>query len=199
MVAIEREPRVGPVALAPTGMTVAGLFAGIGGIELGLHDAGHRTTLLCEIDPHASKVLATRLPGIDLVADVKDIERLPAVDIVTAGFPCTDLSQAGRTAGIGGRNSGLVAQVFRLLEPRPGPRWLLLENVPFLLHLDRGKGMSFLVDPARGTRFRLGVTDRGHAGVRVAAAPPPRAVPRIAHGGPTPRAVRTGRRTARVG
>lgn len=153
MVAIAAREDEGAHAPATTGMRVAGLFAGIGGIELGLHAAGCSTTLLCEIDPHASKVLAARFPGVDLVADVRDLERLPVADIVTAGFPCTDLSQAGRTAGISGRNSGLVDQVFRLLGLGPGPRWLLLENVPFLLHLDRGRGMSFLVERLEALGF----------------------------------------------
>ena len=127
-------------------LTVAGLFAGIGGIELGLHAAGHRTELLCEIDEGASRVLRARFPELPLVGDVRSIKSLPKVDLVAAGFPCQDLSQAGRTAGIRGRHSGLVGEVFRLVRNRRGPRWLLLENVPFMLQLDRGKAMRFLVD-----------------------------------------------------
>lgn len=150
-----------------TGLTVAGLFAGIGGIERGLHEAGHRTTLLCEIDPHASRVLETRFPGVELVGDVQDIDALPVVDLVTAGFPCTDLSQAGRTAGINGKHSGLVDQVFRLLERGPAPTWLLLENVPFLLHLDRGRGMAYLVErlEALGYRWAYRVVDTRAFGI----------------------------------
>lgn len=150
---IEREKyEVEPVE--PKGLTVAALFAGIGGIELGLHHAGHNTNLFCEIDPHARRVLATRFAGVKHVADVREIDRLPPADLVTAGFPCTDLSQAGRTAGIEGRNSGLVAQVFRLLERGPTPRWLLLENVPFLLHLDQGRGMTYLVERLEQLGYR---------------------------------------------
>ncbi len=83
-------------------LTVAGLFAGIGGIELGFHRAGHEPKLLCEIDPGALSVLQHRFPDVPLAKDVRAIKALPQVDIVTAGFPCQDLSQAGRTAGIGG-------------------------------------------------------------------------------------------------
>ena len=73
------------------------------------------------------------------------MRRLPECDLVAAGFPCQDLSQAGRTAGIGGRNSGLVKRVFELLEQAEHPpEWLLLENVPFMLQLERGDAMRYL-------------------------------------------------------
>lgn len=127
-------------------LTVAGLFAGIGGIEQGLHAAGHRTELLCEIDPGAQRVLRSHFPGTPLVADVCKLKALPRVGLVTAGFPCQDLSQAGQTAGIGGKQSSLVREVFRLVERRGADfRWLLLENVPFMLQLDRGRAMKVLV------------------------------------------------------
>lgn len=126
-------------------LRVIGLFAGIGGIELGLHRAGHKTKLLCEIDEAARAVLAAHFPRIPLVGDIREIDRLPDADLVCAGFPCQDLSQAGRTAGISGRNSGLVNEVFRLLESAD-PEWVLLENVPFMLRLERGRAMRFLTD-----------------------------------------------------
>lgn len=135
-------------------LRVAGLFAGIGGIELGLHRAGHTTVLLCESEPGASRVLAERFL-LEVAPDVRTLDSLGDVDLVTAGFPCQDLSQAGRTAGIRGNNSGLVDHVFRLLDQRKrGPRWLLLENVSFMLHLDRGRGMRHLVDELEKRRFR---------------------------------------------
>ncbi len=126
---------------------VVGLFAGIGGIEAGLHMAGYRTELLCEIDEAAQRVLRKHFPTARLVGDVRDLRHLPTVDVVAGGFPCQDLSQAGKTAGISGKQSGLVGEVFRLLsKARPGPRWLVLENVPFMLQLHRGTAMRFLVD-----------------------------------------------------
>lgn len=128
-----------------THLRVAGLFAGIGGIEQGLHEAGHRSEILCEIDPHAAAVLEAQFAGVPIVGDVRELLALPDVDVITAGFPCQDLSQAGRTAGIRGRQSSLVGEVFRLIETaRRRPRWLLLENVSFMLHLDQGRGMRFL-------------------------------------------------------
>ncbi|MDP9441378.1 MAG: DNA (cytosine-5-)-methyltransferase [Actinomycetota bacterium] len=127
------------------GGRVAALFAGIGGIELGLHEAGFNTTLLCERDPSAARVLRAHFPEIDLADDVIDLRELPPVDVVTAGFPCQDLSQAGRTAGISGSRSGLVEHVFRLLDgASEPPTWLLLENVSFMLSLDRGEAMRWL-------------------------------------------------------
>lgn len=142
--------------------TVAGLFAGIGGIELGLRTAGHEAAILCEIDAGASNVLRRRFPGVLVTPDVRDIEALPDVDIVAAGFPCQDLSQAGRTAGIRGAQSSLVGEVFRLLDTRKrGLRWLLLENVSFMLHLDRGRAMRYLVDEleARGYVWAYRIVD----------------------------------------
>src|SRR5262245_3260527 len=82
---------------ASTRLTTIGLFAGIGGIELGMHRAGHRCVLLCEVDPDAQAVLALRFPGVRLHTDIRNVKRLPAADVWTAGFPCKDLSQAGLT------------------------------------------------------------------------------------------------------
>ena len=68
-------------------MKVAGLFAGIGGLEAGLARAGHETVLLSEILPPARAVLSEHLPGVDLQGDICQIESLPAeVEIVAAGF-----------------------------------------------------------------------------------------------------------------
>ena len=131
-----------------------GLFAGIGGIELGLHASGHRTQLLCELDSAADVVLRSRFPEADVVADVRDLDSLPqSTNLLAGGFPCQDLSQAGQTKGIAGEKSGLVGEVFRLLD-RNDPTWLLLENVPFMLQLDRGQAMHVLVDWLSESGFR---------------------------------------------
>jgi DNA (cytosine-5)-methyltransferase 1 len=127
--------------------TVAGLFAGIGGIERGLSRAGFEAELLCEIDLGAVAVLRRRLPEVLLHCDIRKLRSLPVVDVVAAGFPCQDLSQAGRTQGIAGLQSGLVEHALRLVRRRRGgPRWLLLENVPFMLQLDRGRAMHHLTE-----------------------------------------------------
>ncbi|HVU35932.1 MAG TPA: DNA (cytosine-5-)-methyltransferase [Opitutaceae bacterium] len=122
-------------------MNVVGLFAGIGGIELGLESAGHHTTMICEIDASARAVLGTHFPKVKLHDDIRTLERLPKnTELVAAGFPCQDISQAGTTKGITGKNSGLVNEVFRLLEKSDVPN-VLLENVSFILALGRGHAM----------------------------------------------------------
>lgn len=129
-----------------TSLSTIGLFAGVGGIELGLHDAGHRIEMLCELDPAAAAVLRRRFK-MTVESDVRRLNSFPRADLITAGFPCQDLSQAGRTAGIAGNQSKLVEEVFkRLGSGKSYPRWLLFENVPFMLQLQRGSAMRFLVD-----------------------------------------------------
>lgn len=142
-----------PIASSTSRLRVAGLFAGIGGIELGLHQAGHETHLLNEIEPGAQAVLRERFPGIELHADVTTLAALPDVDLVAAGFPCQDLSQAGKTVGIGGSRSGLIGYVFTLLKSA-NPTWLMLENVPFMLQLEGGRAMRHLTDELGRLGFR---------------------------------------------
>ena len=135
-------------------MNVAGLFAGIGGFELGLHAEGHRTVQLCEIKPEAIAVLGARCAGVPIERDIRRMRALPKnVDLVCAGFPCQDLSQAGRTSGLGGENSGLVHEVFRLLRQRRVP-WLVLENVPFMLQLQEGRAMRSIVEALERLGYR---------------------------------------------
>ena len=151
----------------PGGLRSVGLFAGIGGIELGLHAAGHATTTLCEFDPSAAAVLSSRFPSARLRADVRHFDRLPpGTQLLAGGFPCQDLSQAGRGAGIRGKRSGLVGEVFRLLDDRP-VKWVLLENVPFMLQLDRGEAMRHLVAEfeSRGFNWAYRVVDTRAFGI----------------------------------
>lgn len=126
-------------------MRISGLFAGIGGLEEGMRRAGHETVQLCEFDPVARKVLEAHFPGVEIDHDVRKLTRLAQCEAVVAGFPCQDLSQAGLTKGIAGRSSGLVKEVFRLISStRPRPAWLVLENVPFMLKLAKGRAMHAL-------------------------------------------------------
>jgi DNA (cytosine-5)-methyltransferase 1 len=141
----------GPTEVTNT-MRVAGLFAGIGGLELPFHRRGHTTELLCDAWDVSRKVLGRRFPDVPLHGDVRSIDQLPDIEVVTAGFPCTDLSQAGRTAGIHGEQSGVVAEVFRLLE-RSDATWLVLENVRNMLWLDSGEAMRYLTRELEGLGF----------------------------------------------
>jgi site-specific DNA-cytosine methylase len=117
---------------------VLDLFAGIGGFSLGLERAGFETVAFCEIEPYAQKVLAKHWPGVPIYDDVREItaERLAGdgigVDVITGGFPCQDISVAGKQAGIEGERSGLWSEVARLIgELRP--RYAILENVTALI------------------------------------------------------------------
>jgi DNA (cytosine-5)-methyltransferase 1 len=142
-------------------MKVVGLFAGIGGLESGLASAGHETLMLCEIWNPARAVLGARFPDISVERDVAALEALPPeTELVVAGFPCQDLSQAGMTAGIDGKRSGLVGHVFRLLDGHRAP-WVVLENVSFMLHLDKGKGLARLIEAfeERGYRWAYRVVN----------------------------------------
>ena len=135
-------------------MKVAGLFSGIGGLELPFKSFGAETLLLCDVWDASQKVLAKRFDGVPVCGDIEDVKSLPSsVQIVTAGFPCTDLSQAGKTAGIGGAESGLVSNVFRLLKSRK-IEWLVLENVRNMLVLDKGRAMDFLTAELESLGFR---------------------------------------------
>ncbi len=161
--AAQKEP-----AQVPTrSLRTVGLFAGIGGIELGLHRAGHQTNLLCEIEEGARAVLSERFPGVSLHEDVCTLDEFPrGTDLVVGGFPCQDLSQAGKTAGITGSRSGLVGEVFRILEKRRVP-WLLLENVPFMLQLNKGRALEVIVGRLEelGYRWAYRVVDSRAFGV----------------------------------
>lgn len=152
---------------AASPLRVAGLFAGIGGIEVGLHRAGHETAFLCENDEAAGAVLKSRFRGVPIVADVRDVsaESIGTIDLLSGGFPCQDLSQAGRMRGIQGEKSGLVSHMFRILDELAAegrsPRWLLIENVQNMLSLDRGEAMHFLISELtkRGMGWAYRVVD----------------------------------------
>ncbi len=154
---------------------IVGLFAGIGGIERGFRQAlGDRvqTELLCEWWEPAKQVLAARFRDVPLHPDVRELRSIPAgIDVLAAGFPCTDLSQAGRTAGITGSQSSLVSHVFDALaltkRQRQRMPWLLIENVPNMLALDRGEAMRYLVGELEtlGYRWAYRVVDSRFTGV----------------------------------
>ncbi len=133
---------------------IAGLFAGIGGLERGLARGGHSTAMLCENDPAAASVLAHQFDDVPLHGDVCTLAALPPeTTLVAAGFPCQDLSQAGKTAGISGMRSGLIGEVVRLIERHKTP-WVLLENVPFMLQLSGGRAMDVIATAFESLGYR---------------------------------------------
>src|ERR1017187_7868521 len=135
-------------------LRVGGVFAGIGGFEVGLSKAGHDLRWLCEIDPVAQAVLRKHFSGIPITEDVSTLAGLPkGIDLLAAGFPCQDLSQVGQTKGLHGEKSALVSHVFRLLKRNRVP-WVALENVPFMLHLHKGAAIALITDELERLGYR---------------------------------------------
>jgi DNA (cytosine-5)-methyltransferase 1 len=115
---------------------VLDLFSGIGGFSLGLQRAGlYQTIAFCEIEPFLQKVLNKNFPGIKVFDNVEtaNFESIGPVDLVTAGFPCQDISFAGKGAGITGNNSRLFWYILHAASLVGRPK-LLLENVAGLLN-----------------------------------------------------------------
>jgi DNA (cytosine-5)-methyltransferase 1 len=125
-------------------VNVLDLFSGIGGFSLGLERAGMRTVAFCEIDPYARKVLRKHWPYVPQFEDVRDLTAnalslygIGPIDVICGGFPCQDISNAGKKAGLAGERSGLWSEIARLVgELRP--RYVIVENVAALL--SRGLG-----------------------------------------------------------
>ena len=123
------------------------LFTGIGGFELGFEKAGGTVDMQSEVDPSALSVLASEFPNVQQAGDVTTLTSLPPADVLFAGFPCQDLSQVGRTKGIHGSESSLVTHLFRLINnSAPKPDWIVIENVPFMLYLNKGSGIKFVLE-----------------------------------------------------
>lgn len=153
---------------------VVGLFAGIAGLESGLHAAGHFTVMLCEVWSPARAVLAAHFPSIPMEEDVRTLQSLPEdVEVVAAGFPCTDLSQAGRTRLVDSRFTGLPQRRQRVLlvaSKTEDPRGVLLaddagEPDPQRRFNDRHTVSPRHLDPGSSDRSATGhAVDRGCRG-----------------------------------
>lgn len=149
-------------------LTVLSTFSGIGGLDLGLTRAGFRHVGLCERDEYRRAVLAERFPGVSVWNDVADAALAPAareqlgqdgrLDLLCGGFPCQDLSVAGRRRGLAGERSGLFF-VFAKLADALRPRALLIENVPGLLSSNGGRDfgelLGSLADLGYGVGYRV--------------------------------------------
>ena len=133
-----------------TKLRVLDLFSGIGGFSLGLERAtnkgqtnGFETVAFCEIEAFPRKVLAKHWPNVPCYEDVQTLtaERLAsdgiAVNVICGGFPCQDISTAGKGAGLAGERSGLWSEIARLVGEL-SPRFVIVENVSALL--SRGLG-----------------------------------------------------------
>ena len=120
-------------------MKVLDLFSGIGGFSLGLERAGMETVAFCEISPVCRHLLAHHWPDVPCFDDVTTLtgEQVGPVDVICGGFPCQDISFAGKGAGLAGERSGLWREYARLVrELRPA--FVIVENVAALL----GRGLG---------------------------------------------------------
>lgn len=125
-------------------LKVLDLFSGIGGFSLGLErTGGFKTVAFCEIDPFCRKVLAKHWPHVPCYKDVRELnlEQLSqdgiTADVITGGFPCQDISLAGKRAGLEGARSGLWKE-YRRLVSEIRPNIIVVENTPGLLSLGMG-------------------------------------------------------------
>lgn len=126
------------------------LFTGIGGFDLGFEKAGFESIWQVEKEPFCIAVLKTQFPNAERYYDVckcghDRIHKLRAVDVVTAGFPCQDLSVAGKRAGLEGSRSGLFWEVVRILGELRSP-WFVLENVPGLFSSGEGRDFAIVLN-----------------------------------------------------
>lgn len=173
-------------------MTFGSLFAGIGGLDLGLERAGLVCRWQVEIDPWRRAVLERHWPAVPRWTDITEVDPadLEPVDLICGGFPCQDVSVAGKRRGLLGERSGLFFEYLRIVEALR-PRYVLVENVPGLLSshggsdfgivlqalADLGYGVAWRVldsryfgVPQRRRRvFLLGALPGGRAGARRAA------------------------------
>lgn len=131
-------------------MRIGSLFSGIGGLELGLEWSGlGETVWQVEIDPKLRNCLATHWPNARRYSDITTIRGtdLAPVDLICGGFPCQDVSSAGKRAGLSGARSGLWSEFRRIVEERQ-PRWVCVENV--------ASGATKWVDAIRSDLERIG-------------------------------------------
>ena len=130
------------------------LFAGIGGFDLGFERAGFEIVWHSEIDRAASAILAHRWPGVPNLGDVTKIDgsAIEPVDVICGGFPCQDLSVAGKRRGFEGERSVLAFEFLRIVremrEATHGraPAFVVLENVPGLFSSAGGRDFGALLD-----------------------------------------------------
>ena len=136
-------------------LTVGSLFAGIGGFDLGLERAGMRVRWQVEIDPYCQRVLAKHWPDVTRYGDIRTVDwsTVEPVDLLCGGFPCQDISLAGKGAGLAGDRSGLWFEYAKAIAALR-PRYVLIENVAAL----RARGL----DQVLGALATLGYDAEWH-------------------------------------
>ena len=133
-------------------LTGVSLFAGVGGFDLAMERNGVDVVANVEIDKQCQQVLAKHFPNAKQFSDITDVKGSdligagfkPERGIITGGFPCQDLSVAGKRRGLAGERSGLFWEIARLIEETK-TEWFILENVPGLLTSNRGKDFGVVI------------------------------------------------------
>ncbi len=127
-------------------MTHGSLFTGIGGFDLGFERAGIKTLWQVEQDKHCIEVLVNHWQNIKRYTDVKGVGKhnLQTVDIISGGFPCQDVSVAGKRGGLQASRSGLFFEAARIIEELQ-PIWFVLENVPGLFSSNKGEDFKTII------------------------------------------------------
>ena len=146
--------------IAVTDLTLVELFSGIGGFSCAFERAGVKTVAAVEIDPVARTVFKNHFPDAVLFDDVTKVSGddiratgfTPERGILTGGWPCQDISNAGKQKGLAGGRSGLFSEVVRLLGELT-PQWFVLENVPNLLTINGGRDMGTVIGSLAGCGY----------------------------------------------
>lgn len=132
--------------------TVGSLFAGIGGFDLGFENAGFHTSWQVEIDPICRAVLSDRFPHATQFDDVRNclpkLQALPdggSVDVIVGGFPCQDVSMAGKRAGLHGKRTGLFFDAIEIVKAIK-PKYIVLENVTGLVNSNNGEDLQTVIE-----------------------------------------------------
>jgi len=151
-------------------MKFISLFSGIGGFDLAFENAGMESVAVCEIDKHAQAVLRRQFPHSELYTDVRNIgantHAPKTVDLICGGFPCQDLSIAGKRRGLAGDRSGLWFEFARIIDELE-PSWVVIENVPGLLSSNKGRDLAVILSwlGNRGYWWSYRVLDSQYFGV----------------------------------
>ncbi len=135
-------------------LTLGSLFDGSGGFPLGGLLAGITPLWASEIEPFPIRVTTKRLPGVKHLGDINSIrgDEIEPVDIITFGSPCTDMSVAGKRAGLGGQQSCLFYQAIRIVEEMrcatdgKYPRFIVWENVPGAFSSNKGEDFKAVLE-----------------------------------------------------
>jgi DNA (cytosine-5)-methyltransferase 1 len=154
--------------------TAISLFAGVGGFDIALRNNGYKVIASVEIDKQCNKVLEQHFPDTKRYTDIKEVKGKDLINdgfkatkgIITGGFPCQDLSVAGKRAGLTGSRSGLYWEAHRLLDETKSETFIL-ENVPGLLSSNGGKDFGIVLGSLVELGYSVGwrVLDAQHFGV----------------------------------